>query len=98
MSKQFKPAQAFDEGERPNIPLTAVEGDQVGAVGYCPETKTLAVQFKHGAAAIYHYGAVKPETHAAFMAAESKGKFHSQHIKDLPFRKYRAPVLQPATA
>mgnify|MGYP000361362185 FL=1 len=68
--------------------MTAVESNQVGAVGYDPATQTLAVTFARGAGAIYHYPNVSPEVHAEFMAAESKGSFFGQHIKPLPFDKF----------
>jgi len=92
MPKQFVEPQPFTEGECPAIPLTPVESNQVGAIGYDPETKTLAVVFSRGIGSIYHYPDVEPETHAAFIGAESIGKFFGQHIKNLPFKKYPAPV------
>lgn len=77
-----------------HIPLTAVESGQVGAIGHDPRRNILAVQFKHGAQAVYHYPGISAETYSAFMAAESKGNFFGQHIKALSFEKYPANVLE----
>ncbi len=81
------PAQ-FSDKPRPPITMDPVESSQIAAIGYDPATKTLAVQFKHGAGAIYHYPNFEPETFEALRAAESPGKFFGQHIKGLPFEKY----------
>ena len=82
-----KPAQAFDEGPAPTIPMVDVESHQIKSVGFEPATNTLAVTFTRGTA-IYHYPDT-PDMHQAFLAAESKGKFFEQHIRPLPFKKYR---------
>lgn len=75
---------------RPPIEMHSVQSSQINCVGYDEATKTLAVQFRHGAKAFYHYPNVKPETYVAFMAAESKGVFFKEHIKALPFEKFPA--------
>ena len=96
MSKTFKAPQDFEEGPAPFIAMDSVESNQVKAIGYDPETKTLAVTFTRGLGATYHYPDVSQETYEAFIAAESAGTFFGQHIKDLPFKKYRgehAPAL-----
>lgn len=90
MSKEFKPAQDFSEKSRPQIKLSPVDSSQVAGVGYDSESKTLAVQFKYGLKAIYHYHEVEPQTYADFMADESKGVFFKEHIKPLPFEKFPA--------
>lgn len=87
-SKNFTTPAAFAEGQRPPIPLEPVESNQVGAIGYCDATQTLAVQFRRGARAIYHYPNVTRETFEAFKGAESIGTFFGQHLKALPFAKY----------
>jgi len=89
MPKTFTPAQAFETEPRPPIVLNEVESSQVKAIGYDPETKTLAVSFPRGTGAIYHYPNVEPETYAAFVGAESIGKFFGANIKSLPFKKYQ---------
>ena len=89
-ARKFPDPQPFTEKARPPIPLYPVESSQVKAVGYDEATKTLAVQFKHGAGAIYHYTGVEPELYEAFITADSMGKFHGQHIKPLPFEKFLA--------
>lgn len=92
MPKEYKPPQAFEEGACPAIEMKPVTSNQVAAVGYCAESKTLAVTFTRGGGAVYHYPDVSPEQHAAFIGAESIGTHFGQHIKALPFRKYPAPV------
>jgi hypothetical protein len=88
MSKTHKPAQAFDQGTPIDIQLTPVESNQVKAIGYDAETKTLAVTFNFGKA-LYQYPNVEQSTFEAFRGAESIGKFFGTNIKDLPFKKYQ---------
>lgn len=96
MSKEWKAPQAFEEGDAPEIALTPVESSQVKAIGYDPATKTLACTFTRGPGHVYHYPDVTPEQHAAFIGAESIGTHFGQHIKALPFKKYRAPEAKQA--
>ena len=86
--KKFPEPQPFANHERPPIALEPVESNQVGAIGYDEATKTLAVQFKRGARAIYHYPNVERETFEAFKGAESIGTYFGQHLKALPFEKF----------
>lgn len=96
--KKFPEPAAFSERPRPLIELHPVESNQVGAIGYDEATQTLAVQFKRGARAIYHYPDVTRETFEAFKGAESIGTFFGQHIKALPFEKFPSEdVDQPTT-
>lgn len=90
MPKTFPAPQPFTEEPRPPIALKPVESSQVKAIGYDADTRTLAVQFRHGKGAIYHYPDVTPETHAAFVNAESIGNFFGKNIKALPFKKFAA--------
>lgn len=93
MPKTFKPAQPFAEGPRPPIALTEIPEDrssQIGAVGYDAATATLAVQFRRGARAIYHYPNVSPVMHAEFMSSESLGRYFGLHIESMDFAKYPA--------
>ncbi|WP_017758189.1 KTSC domain-containing protein [Pseudacidovorax intermedius] len=73
------------------ILMAQVRSNQIACIGYDASTKTLAVQFSRNLDHVYHYPNVEPETHEAFMAAESKGKFFGEHIKPLPFDKFSAP-------
>lgn len=95
MSK-FKPAAAFSEKEYVAIPMTTVVSNQIAAIGYDAATSTLAVTFTRGPGHIYHYPGVSRETYDAFMAAESKGTFFGQHIKNLPFDKFPAQLAKSA--
>lgn len=98
MPKPFPAPQPVSEGERPPIALTPVVSNQVGAIGYDPATKTLAVSFARGNGHIYHYPNVEPDTHAAFVSAESIGTFFGKHIKPLAFEKYAPPAKEDAAA
>lgn len=98
-ARKFPEPQAFSEKPRPAIALQPVDSGQVKAVGYDAATQTLAVQFRHGKQAIYHYPGVAPETHAAFIGAESLGSFFRDNLKALPFTKYPAePEAEKAEA
>lgn len=84
---------------RPPIELVPVQSNQVAAIGYDQDTKTLAVTFTRGAGAIYHYPDVSKETFEAFIGAESIGKFFGQHIKPLAFEKFAPePVIKAEQA
>lgn len=92
--KKFPEPQPFSEQPRPPIALEPVESNQVGAIGYDEATKTLAVQFRRGARAIYHYPNVERETFEAFKGAESIGGYFAANLKTLPFEKF--PVEEVA--
>ena len=71
----------------PIIALQDVESSQINAIGYDPETQTLAVQFKGWKGelgATYHYGCVSAEDFEAFKNAESLGRHFTRHIKPFP--------------
>lgn len=89
-ARKFPEPQPFTDKTRPPIALQTVDSSQVKAVGYDEASKTLAVQFKHGAQAIYHYPGVEPATHAEFIGAESLGKYFRDNLKTLPFEKFPA--------
>ena len=89
MTQTTQTPQAFEKDLAPHIPLTDVESSQVKSIGYDPATQTLAVQFKHGSGAIYHYPDVTADQHQAFLKAESIGAHFGRHIKPLAFRKFR---------
>lgn len=74
------------------IPMVQVKSNQIACIGYDATRRTLSVQFTRGTGAEYHYPNVAPETHDAFMAAESKGKFFGEHIKALHFEKHVPPA------
>lgn len=90
--------QSFQSSPRPFIALTSVDSNLIAAVGYDKGTATLAVTFKRKdgpPTAVYHYPDVSPVLHAEFIGAESLGKFHGEHIKPLPFKKYHPdPVAE----
>lgn len=98
MPKQHQAAQSFESDARPPIALTPVESKQVHSVGYDKDTATLAVTFRRwdGRApdAVYHYPDVSPVMHAEFIGAESVGKYFGEHIRALPFKKFRADPVE----
>jgi hypothetical protein len=99
MNERLRPApQPYCNEQRPPIVLNEIAEErsgQVRAIGYDEATRTLAVQFRRGEGAIYHYPNVPPDLHRDFINAESLGIFHSKFIKDMVFKKYR-PEQQPA--
>lgn len=90
MNSKKTPAAAFTDKPYEHISLTAVESNQVAAIGYDAESSTMAVTFARGPGHLYHYPNVSAELHQQFMAAESKGKFFRVNIKNLPFEKFKA--------
>lgn len=96
MTFQKTPAAAFTDKDYAHIPLTAVESNQVAAIGYDAASGTMAVTFTRGPGHVYHYPNVSPELHQQFLEAESIGSFFGQNIKALPFDKFPASVLQQA--
>ena len=72
-----------------SITMQPVESTQIMAIGHDEESKTLAIQFKGGS--VYHYQNVPVSLFAELMAAESKGKFFGQNLKNAvdkyPFHK-----------
>lgn len=94
MSKTFKPAQQFEDGQAPNIEMHDVVSKKVKSMGYDPKTQTMAITFVHGVGAFYVYPNVRPEAFDAAKAAPSIGAAVGELIKDLPFKKYRG---EPAT-
>lgn len=95
MTFQKTPAAAFAEKDYAHIPLTAVESNQVAAIGYDAVSGTMAVTFARSPGHVYHYPNVSPELHQQFLEADSIGSFFGQHIKTLAFDKFPASVLQP---
>lgn len=96
MPKPHYAVQSFETGSRPFIALSDVDSNLIHGVGYDKETATLAVTFKRkdGApTAIYHYPDISPVMHAEFIGAQSLGKFHGEHIKPLPFKKYHPDLV-----
>lgn len=69
----------------PTIQLRPVVSSNILAVGHCPETDTLAVQFKGGQT--YHYPNCTAEEHDAFVSAESIGSHFHKTFKGREFKK-----------
>jgi hypothetical protein len=92
MPKPYTAPAPFSDEQPLVINMTPVESNQVAAIGYDLETKTLAVAFVRGGA-LYQYPDVEPEVYAAFVGAESIGKYFGAHIKALPFKKFMGPEV-----
>ena len=60
--------------------LTLVESSLILAIGYDKGTQVLEVVLRNELS--YQYDGVPPEVYAAFMQAESKGKFFVENIRD----------------
>lgn len=78
------------------ITMDSVESSQINCIGYDAESQTLAIQFKSGTRATYHYANVTPEDFAAFKGAESVGSHFYKHIKPFP-EKYPFTRMPAAT-
>jgi hypothetical protein len=65
------------------IAMTKVTSNHVAAIGYDPEHQVLAVQFVRTPGTTYRYKAVPADVAAAFLAAESKGKYFEAHVRGL---------------
>jgi hypothetical protein len=65
------------------ITMQPVKSAQIAAIGYATEHQVLAVQFVRTPGTTYRYKAVPADVAAAFIAAESKGKYFEAHIRGL---------------
>ncbi len=61
--------------------LTTVESSMIHAIGYDQAKRVLEVVFNTGRT--YQYADVPPEAYAAFIQAESKGRFFLANIRDV---------------
>ena len=57
-----------------------VRSSNIRSVGYDAQEETLEVEFVNGG--LYQYFGVAQQLYERFMAAPSKGKFFSAHIRD----------------
>jgi len=63
-----------------------VESGVIRAVAYEAEARHLYIEFPSGD--VYRYLFIYPGQYREFMAAESKGRYFAQHIRDkFPFEK-----------
>lgn len=88
MPREYTPAIDCTNQARLPITMQPVTSNQIRAVGYCHDTKTLAVSFTRGAGNVYEYPDVEPETACAFFMAESLGRHFGTHISKLPSKKF----------
>ena len=68
--------------------MPPVTSEAIAQIEYDPPTRTLFVRFTSGE--WYGYVDVPPSEYAAFEAAESKGRFFQDRIRDL--YAYRGPL------
>ena len=60
--------------------MPAVDSSAIRGIDYEPSSRTLLVIFIDGDG--YAYFGVPPELYAAFLAAESKGRFFAEQVRD----------------
>ena len=72
----------------PLIPMQPVESTKLAEVGYRPDTQTLAVTFRSGKPAVYHYPNFPSQEYQALRTAESMGKHFGAHVQRRAFDKY----------
>ena len=60
--------------------MQQVESSNIAEIGYDKDSKTLRVKFKNGG--LYDYSDVPESEYAAFLSAESHGKYLNQNIKN----------------
>lgn len=77
------------------IAMDSVESSQIAGIGYDAASQTLAIQFKSGTRAVYHYANVTAEDFAAFKSAESIGSHFYKNIKPFP-EKYPYTRIESA--
>lgn len=62
------------------IHLNPVQSSMISAIGYDPDSETLAVKFV-ATGDTYHYSHVSEDDYAALCSADSVGKYFNAHIK-----------------
>jgi hypothetical protein len=60
--------------------MAEVESEAIREIEYDADAEALFVRFTDGD--WYRYAGVPPELHAAFLAADSHGRFFQAHIRD----------------
>lgn len=68
----------------PEITLSPVVSSQLAAIGHCPATNRLAIQFKGKGdkpGNVYHYSDFDAAAFEAFRTAESFGSYFKKYIK-----------------
>ena len=75
------------------IPRKAVESSNLTSIGYDARLRILEVEFHSGG--VYRYLEVPKEIFAAFMAAESKGRYFTAHVRN-EYRFERMKAASPA--
>ena len=68
-----------------------VDSSCIASIGYEPPECELDIEFRAGRE-VYRYFEVPPEEHAAFMAAESKGRYLNEVFKP---KGHRYDIVQP---
>lgn len=77
------------------IAMDSVESSQIAGIGYDAASQTLAIQFKSGKQAVYHYANVDAALFQEFSTAESIGSFFYKNIKPFP-EKYPYTRIESA--
>ena len=85
MPRDYTPAIDCTNQARLAIALQPVTSNQIRAVGYCNDTKTLAVSFTRGAGNVYEYPDVEPETACAFFMAKRSQVMQRSRMRTLVY-------------
>ena len=89
-TRKREPAKEPDREERgadaSRVRMVPVRSSALAAVGYDAERCLLHIRFRH--TGLYTYQNVPPDVFEALLAAESKGRFYNQYIRNA-FEQYR---------
>lgn len=61
--------------------LSPIDSSMFSGHHYDPSTHVFTVRYNSGA--VWHHDGVSPEKNAAFLGADSKGKYFNAHIKNV---------------
>ena len=78
--------------ELSRIPRVRVQSSNVASVGYSRHLQALEIEFKRGA--VYRFLDVRPIVYRQLLAAQSKGHFIAEYIRD----KYTFIRMRPTQA
>ncbi len=71
--------QSKSEPNREDVVRTPLRSSTVSSAGFARKSRILEIEFQSGA--VYRYRGVPENVYAAFLAAESKGRYFGAHIR-----------------
>jgi hypothetical protein len=81
MDEARKNPKITGEYKAGRLRMLTVESSNIHSIGYDGDSKNLVVRFKAGS--VYVYSDVPERVAVSFVAAESHGSFHYNHIRDI---------------